>query len=142
MVSMAEIRDVANRIGREFRPQRILLFGSYARGTATPDSDVDLLVIMPYEGDWARKSCEIYMKVRPGFPIDLLVRTPKAVQQRLDMGDCFMAEILRQGKVLYEAPDGRMGGKGGRRLRNGPARAPRPKRPQLLRRVLSRATVR
>ena len=43
------------------------------------------------------------MKLRPGFPVDLLVRTPDKVRERIEMGDTFMREILEQGKVLYEA---------------------------------------
>ncbi len=50
MVSMKEIQDVGQRIAFEFRPQRIILFGSHARGTAGEHSDVDLLVIMRFEG--------------------------------------------------------------------------------------------
>ena len=44
------------------------------------------------------------MELWPGFPVDLLVRTPEKVRQRLEMGDCFMREIVEEGKVLYEAP--------------------------------------
>jgi hypothetical protein len=49
------------------------------------------------------KSVEIRMKLRPDFPMDLLVRTPEKVRERIEMGDFFMREILDQGKVLYEA---------------------------------------
>jgi hypothetical protein len=45
------------------------------------------------------------MKLRPKFPLDLLVRTPEKVRQRIEMGDSFMKEILEQGKLLYEAND-------------------------------------
>jgi len=103
MVSMGKIRSLARRIAREFRPRRVILFGSYARGTPTEDSDVDLLVVMPFKGSPAYKSAEVVMKVRPPFPVDLLVRTPQTVRRRLAMGDCFMREILERGKVLYEA---------------------------------------
>jgi len=51
------------------------------------------------------KSVEIRMKLRPGFPIDLLVRTSDKVRQRMEMGDDFMREIIEEGKVLYEADD-------------------------------------
>ena len=43
------------------------------------------------------------MELRPGFPVDLIVWTPEKVRQRLEMGDCFMREIVEEGKVLYEA---------------------------------------
>lgn len=56
MVSMKDIRAAAERIGRDFRPHKVILFGSYAYGTATADSDVDLLVILPFEGKPALKA--------------------------------------------------------------------------------------
>jgi predicted nucleotidyltransferase len=103
MATLEQIRDVARRIGEEFSPQRVILFGSYAYGKPTRDSDVDLLVITPFKGRSVEKSVEIRLKIRPPFPVDLLVRTPQKVQERLAMGDCFMREILTKGKVLYEA---------------------------------------
>ena len=84
----------------------MVLFGSYARGAATPDSDVDVLVVMPFEGRSVDKSVEIRLKTKPPFPLDLLVRTPEVVDERIEMGDCFLRDILRDGKVLYEAHDG------------------------------------
>lgn len=103
MISMRSIREFSRRIAAEFGPERIVLFGSYASGKPTPDSDVDLLVVMPFEGKSVNKSVEMRVKLRPGFPVDLIVRTPQAVQHRLDMGDSFMRDVLRDGKVLYEA---------------------------------------
>ena len=102
---MRRIEDFGQRIGREFGARRVLLFGSYARGTVTEDSDVDILVIVPFEGKSVHKSVEIRMKLQPEFPVDLLVRTPEKVRQRVEMGDGFMREILDEGKVLYEADD-------------------------------------
>ena len=103
MVSMKDIRAVTRRIAREFRPQRVILFGSHARGTAGEDSDVDLLVVMHLRGHPARKSSEIRLKVHPPFATDLLVRTPRYIRERLQMGDWFMEDVLREGKVLYES---------------------------------------
>ena len=105
MVAMRQIEEFGQRIGREFGAEKVVLFGSYARGEVTEDSDVDLLVIAPFEGRGVDKSVEIRMKLRPGFPVDLLVRTPQKVRQRIEMGDDFMQEILEEGKVLYEADD-------------------------------------
>ena len=109
MVDLQRIGEVSRRIAQEFHPERIVLFGSHARGTAGEDSDVDLLVIMPFEGKAVAKSVEIRLKVRPGFPMDLLVRTPEKVRERLAMGDGFMREVLETGKVLYEADHVRVG---------------------------------
>ena len=103
MVTMDRIEEFGRRIGREFGAERVIVFGSYARGAVTDDSDVDLLVIIPFEGRSVDKSVEIRMKLRPQFPVDLLVRTPEKVRERIEMGDGFMREILEEGKVLYEA---------------------------------------
>jgi uncharacterized protein len=105
MVAMKDIRGLSRRIASEFRPARIVLFGSYAEGRATPDSDVDLLVILPHHGRTVTKSVEIRLAIRPPFPLDLIVRTPQQVRRRLAMGDTFIRDILDHGKVLYEADD-------------------------------------
>jgi uncharacterized protein len=103
LIRAKDIQAFGRKIAKEFKPQRVILFGSYAHGKPGPDSDVDLLVIMPFTGRNVDKSVEIRMKVHPPFPVDLLVRTPRAVRRRLAMGDPFMCDILHQGKVLYEA---------------------------------------
>jgi predicted nucleotidyltransferase len=128
MVSLAEIKAVVERIGRDFRPRKVILFGSYACGKPTKDSDVDLLVIMPLRGDPVYKSVEIALAARPGFPMDLLVRTPAEVRKRLAWNDSFIRDIMEKGKVLYASDDRRVGGEGGRRLRRSGARMPRAKK--------------
>ncbi|MEK7994294.1 MAG: nucleotidyltransferase domain-containing protein [Planctomycetota bacterium] len=105
MVAIDKIEEFGRRIGREFGAERVILFGSYARGGVTRDSDVDLLVIGSFEGRSVDRSVQIRMKLRPGFPVDLVVRTAEKVRERLAMGDDFMQEILEEGKVLYEADD-------------------------------------
>jgi predicted nucleotidyltransferase len=102
-VPIEQIEEFARRLGEEFQPDRVVLFGSYARGTATEDSDVDLLVILPFEGQPENQSVEMRMRLRPRFPLDLIVRTPEKVRERLEMDDDFMREILEEGKVLYAA---------------------------------------
>ena len=101
---MAQINDLAARIGRGFSPRQVILFGSYAEGTASADSDVDLLVVMNHEGKGWKKATEIRQRIRPQFPLDLLVRTPQQIQERINLGDCFIKEIWTKGKILYEAP--------------------------------------
>jgi predicted nucleotidyltransferase len=105
MVAMSEIEGFGRRIGREFGAERVILFGSHARGEVSEDSDVDLLIIGPYEGRSVDRSVEIRMKLRPRFPVDLLIRTAEKVSDRIQMGDEFMREIVEEGKVLYEADD-------------------------------------
>ena len=104
MVTMEQIEDVGRRIGERFSPERVILFGSYAEGHPTENSDVDLLVVMPTKGSSVDQSVEIRLAVRPPFPMDLLVRTPEKVRERLGMGDAFTRRILEEGRLLYEAP--------------------------------------
>jgi predicted nucleotidyltransferase len=103
MVAMNEIEQFGRRIGEEFDAEKVILFGSYAQGTAKYDSDVDLLIITRFEGRSVDKSVQIRLKLHPSFPVDLLVRTPEKILQRLEIGDQFIKDILQGGKVLYEA---------------------------------------
>jgi len=105
MVAIEKIEEFGRRIGREFDAERVILFGSYARGAVTKDSDVDLLIIGPFEGRSVDRSVQIRMKLRPGFPVDLVLRTAEKLRERLAMGDDFIRDILEEGKVLYEASD-------------------------------------
>ena len=99
-----QLRQICELIAREFQPERIILFGSQAYGKPTADSDLDLLVVMPFTGDALEQAVTILRKLNLLLPIDLLVKTPEQVQQRLALGDGFMREIIERGKVLYEAP--------------------------------------
>ena len=103
MTAINKIKEFGRRIGEQFHAERVILFGSYAQGKVTADSDVDLLVIGPFKGRSVDKSVEIRMKLRPKFPVDILIKTPEKVHQRLKMGDQFLQEILEEGKILYEA---------------------------------------
>jgi len=99
---MADIRKLARRIVREFNPERVVLFGSFAEGTATADSDVDLLVVLSFRGTPLRKSVEILNRLDVRFPIDLVARRPEDVRRRYTEGDPLIREALDRGKVLYE----------------------------------------
>jgi predicted nucleotidyltransferase len=103
MVEMNKIEDLTSQIVREFSPERIILFGSYAYGRASDDSDVDILVVLPFEGKPVRKAIEIRNKINARVPLDLIVRTPEQLAQRLAQNDWFMREIVERGRTLYEA---------------------------------------
>lgn len=103
MTTQRDIRRLAQRIAREFNPRRIILFGSYAYGKPNGDSDVDLLVLMPYQGHAARLAGEILLKTDPVFPVDIMIRSPDEIRTRYRRGDSFIREIIDRGKVLYEA---------------------------------------
>ena len=115
-VPMRVIRRYARAIAEEFRPDKIVLFGSYAYGTPHQDSDVDLLVIMPAANQLSQ-SARIRYRLTAPFPLDLIVRTPAQVAWRLEEKESFTTSIMAQGKVLYEKEHARVGQKGRRRLR-------------------------
>lgn len=102
---MALIRNICDRIAKEFRPEQIILFGSHAYGTPTLESDLDLLVVMPFAGSPLSQAVRITRQLNLMLPIDLIVRTREQVNERLAMEDFFMREIVERGKVMYEAPD-------------------------------------
>ena len=106
MIAVEQIEEFAQRIGEEFHPERIFLFGSYANGVPTRDSDVDILVVLPHNTRGHRVATQIRGRVRPPFPLDLLVRTPEEVEKRIEMGDDFIRDIVEEGRVLYEGHHG------------------------------------
>ena len=103
-VSLADIQKLASEIAREFTPEQVILFGSYAKGNARPDSDVDLLVVMPGEASGARMAAEIITRLKPTLPLELIVRSSRQLQERLDLDDFFLREIMATGKQLYASP--------------------------------------
>jgi predicted nucleotidyltransferase len=113
-IPMSAIRRFARRIAECFRPEKIILFGSYAYGTPHAESDVDLMVIMP-----ARNAIDQAIRIdlafeRP-FSVDVHVRTPYQLRQGLkdpNDRDWFLYEVMTKGKVLYEAPHGSVGEQG------------------------------
>ena len=125
----ALIRRMVRRIVDRFHPEQVILFGSHARGDAGPDSDVDLLVVMPARDQHAQAVRILYRLAAP-FPIDLLVRTSKEMAWRLEEGESFTTTIVSQGKVLYEKGDKAVGPKSRRRLSNS-SKAARCKNPAL-----------
>lgn len=122
---MAVIRRYARQIAERFRPDKIILFGSYAYGQPHEDSDVDLLVIMPARNQHDQ-AVKIHWELPAPFAMDLLVRTPKEMKWRLEEGESFHTEITSKGKVLYEAKHRRMGAQG--RSRSNRRSKVRPKR--------------
>lgn len=114
---MVQIRQAVSQVAEQFRPQRIILFGSYAYGSPSRDSDVDLLILMR-----GKAVHDDALRIREAidfpFPVDLIVRSPQEFRKRLRLGDQFLREIHKKGKVLYEATHARMGEEGRRRLRH------------------------
>ena len=106
MVAMDTIADFGRRMGHYLQAHKVILFGSYAQGHPTEDSDVDFLVIADFQGRAVDQSVDVRMQLNPSFPMDLLVRTPEMIRRRQSMQDPFIDQILTEGKVLYEAHHG------------------------------------
>lgn len=94
------------RIVSELKPEKIILFGSYAYGNPTPDSDVDLLVIMKTKAKEIDRYLAVSNLLYPRqFPVDILVKTPREIKEEsIKKGNFFLHEILTKGKILYERP--------------------------------------
>ena len=92
------------RIVSHLNPEKIILFGSYAYGNPTPDSDVDLLVIMRTKAKEIDRYVAVSNLLYPRqFPVDILVKTPREIEKESQKkGNFFLREILTKGKVLYE----------------------------------------
>ena len=101
-VTQEILAEVVRRITVAFHPIKIVLFGSYAYGHPTPDSDVDLLVVLETNQKPAERQIAVSRLIHPRpFPVDILVRTPKEIEDALSMQDPFIRDILDRGRVLY-----------------------------------------
>jgi predicted nucleotidyltransferase len=100
---MSAVQDLVDRIVGAFHPERVILFGSHAYGEPRPDSDVDLLVILHFEGTPYRKAVDMLQELRPMLPVDLLPRRPDDTAMRYELGDPLIREVLDHGKVFFQA---------------------------------------
>ena len=92
-------------IADEFEPERIILFGSRARGAARPDSDVDLLVVMPDGADETQATVAMHALLHnTPLPKDIVVSTPSAIARRGHIRGNILYEGLREGVLLHERP--------------------------------------
>ena len=100
------IERMVDKLAREYRPERVVLFGSYAYGTPDEESDIDLLIIKntpeAFIDRWETVR-RILSDPKRRTPLETLILTPEEVSQRLEIGDQFIMEILEKGKVLYAA---------------------------------------
>ena len=104
MVTRQDIQTICDDIVREFAPLQVILFGSYAYGTPTEESDVDLLVVMDIpESETRRQAVEIGERIPHRFRTDVLVRSPAEIAYRVSYNDWFLREITEKGEVLYNA---------------------------------------
>ena len=104
-VPMRTIRALAQEIARQFKPEKIIMFGSYAYGSPRPESDVDLLILMETPLRNTEQAAQIARALDYHFGLDLIVRHPRQFTERIAQGDYFLHEINEKGKVLYARAD-------------------------------------
>lgn len=98
-----KLEKITQKIVRMVQPEKIILFGSYASGNPTTDSDVDLFVIKDTDEDQREMEINLRVNLFPaGVPLDLLVYTPHEVAERLRLGDFFISHVMANGKLLYD----------------------------------------
>lgn len=99
-----EIEEMKRRLVEQLAPERVYLFGSFASGTNTPESDVDFYVVVPDEGqDLAELTAKAYKAVRKSKkrPVDILVGTAAVFEERKDIPSSVEREVYRKGVLLY-----------------------------------------
>ena len=97
------LQEITRRIAERFRPRRIVLFGSYARGEAGPESDLDLFVEMESDRRPPERAAEVAALFRlRRWPLDVVVYTPQEVEQLRGVRGTLLSIIEREGRVLYE----------------------------------------
>jgi len=97
------LEEIVERILKVTQPEKIILFGSYARGEATAGSDIDILIIQPSDLPRYKRSSSVRLALKGLFPSkDIVVYTPKEVKEWESASTSFIASALREGRVLYE----------------------------------------
>jgi predicted nucleotidyltransferase len=100
IVTREGIGAFTQRLVQKYAPEKVILFGSQARGDARLDSDADILVVMPYEGRAFAKTREIRRACKPGFRVDFLLWRPEDIEPHYRWGDPIIREALDHGEVL------------------------------------------
>jgi len=98
------ISKIVEKITKDYNPKKIILFGSYATGHPTEDSDIDLFIIKNTEKRPTDRWIEVkklLWDIEKDIPISPLVYTEEEVKERLKIKDFFVREILEKGEVLY-----------------------------------------
>lgn len=104
MITREKIQEIADKVAREFQPEKIILFGSFAWGTPTEDSDVDLFIVKGGEGKkWEKEKAVYKFLAGAKIPIDVLVYTKEEANQSRRKGNFFIEDIFTKGRTLYSA---------------------------------------
>lgn len=109
MISDRQIQELAQQIAEQFHPEKIILFGSYAYGVPHSGSDIDLLLVMQFEGRAIDLAGVIWNAIRPSFPIDLIIKSPEEVIWRYKQCDPLVRMAVDYGRILYDRSMARVG---------------------------------
>lgn len=102
--AVTNVESAVERIVEQFHPAKVILFGSHARGSAGPDSDVDLLVVMNVKESKRHQAVEIDLALADRtFPLDVIVVTPEEFERYRNVVGHILYPVAREGKVLYDA---------------------------------------
>jgi len=104
MITLAKIKEVVDRIVKNYQPDRVILFGSYAWGAPTKDSDVDLFIVKNSKGDMLEEHKKVRRIIDGEIASDILIYSEDEVKKRLALGDFFFNKILNKGSYLYGHP--------------------------------------
>ncbi|MBA7538307.1 hypothetical protein ES705_30582 [subsurface metagenome] len=104
MLAQKQIKEVVNRIVNKYKPERVILFGSYASGNPTGDSDLDLLVVKSSNLPRHKRAREIrkHLWGITEVPKDIIVYTQKEIDEWKGVEEAFITNIMKKGKILYE----------------------------------------
>jgi predicted nucleotidyltransferase len=101
MVSDGELASLVRGLRERYKPKRVILFGSYARGEAQPDSDLNLCLVVPEAGDWLERHAELLRRFDlPGAHLQPIIYTSRELESLRAEGHPFAREILEEGRVL------------------------------------------
>jgi len=103
MIKRSEIKRVVQKIVDNYQPERIFLFGSFAWGKPTIDSDVDLFIVKETNERKFDRQLKVRRIISGDLPVDVVVYNKSEIQERLDLGDFFVGNILTKGRVLYDS---------------------------------------
>lgn len=102
-INESMIKEIVTKIVNNFNPEKVIIFGSQVWGKPGTWSDIDILIIMNYNGTSSQVAAKVSKIARPKYvPMDILIRTPEEIDQRIKLNDHFIKRILSGGKVLYD----------------------------------------
>lgn len=99
---LEEVKEIVQALKVNYKPEKIILFGSLANGKTNESSDIDLMIIKQTKKNPWERAAEVDRFIKHNLPVDFLVYTPEEVKERIQINDFFIKEIMERGQVIYE----------------------------------------